>query len=139
VSSRQRRLLLPVMYMGRHAVAVLQSACFAASSCLCAVQLEMQVLDDGQQTLHCFPAAGIMTILKTDNNPGLQVYYQGALQCLEGCCAQQLRPSTTCTLQHSVDQRVACFALFAEDGPLFLCRQMAGGADPPRRLCGEPG
>ena len=33
------------------------------------------------------PAAGIMTILKTDNNPGLQVYYQGAFQCLEGRCA----------------------------------------------------
>ena len=25
-------------------------------------------------------AAGIMTILKTDNNPGLQVYYQGAFK-----------------------------------------------------------
>lgn len=42
-------------------------------------------------------AAGIMTILKTDNNPGLQVYYQGVQQRLK---ASRVVVHSNCAVDH---------------------------------------
>jgi hypothetical protein len=67
--------------------------------CTCALSCSNFASSPGGWLLSAsFVTAGIMTILKTDSNPGLQVYYQGAAHdCMtHSACV----PYSTCSPQH---------------------------------------